>query len=386
MRELNNIKKSLVALACLAALLSCSKSLQTGKAGDPINFSSISNSAGRNDSKAVYAGDKYDGDKKEHIYWAEGDVVRIYCEKASHPGSSPANHYADYKVSEVLTDKSIANIELDVNKNINGLHWGTGEHAFYGVYPSPAAGGICTDIDGAKVTGTLRQSQNTLSGALAVASDNYTLAPDLKWQLMTAGPEQYMESNFPASGTVFLTFNPLTTAIQLTLMNDNTDAITIKELALVSASTQISGNFTIGNVATKSTDGFPTVTGSGSSPLTDAEKTVKLEFASPYDVTLAQGKTITFTFFLAPVSDVQDLTFQLVLSDGSVSKLRLGYTDGTGLLFPRCKKSSAYNIKYVSVSPMASELVLTLADWQTLLSKDNDPYFDVTFGTKPPTE
>ena len=381
----NHIKKNFVALACLAALLSCSKSLQTGKAGDPINFSSISNSAGRYDSKAVYAGDKYDEGKKEHIYWAEGDVIRIYCEQASHPGSSPANHYADYRVSEVLSDKSQANISLDADKNKNGLFWNdtpATEHTFYGVYPSPEVNGICSSISGAVLTAALPQSQNTLTGALTSSEGSYVLAPDLKWQLMTAGPEQYNESNFPASGTVFLTFNPLTTAIQLTLMNDNTDAITIKELALVSAGTQISGNFTIGNVAAKSADGFPTVTGSGSSPLTDTEKTVKLEFASPY-VALGQGKTISFTFFLAPVSNVQDLTFQLVLSDGSVSKLRLGYTDGTGLLFPRCKKSSAYNIKYVSVSPMASELVLTLADWQTLLSKDNDPYFDVTFGTKP---
>lgn len=355
-----------LALTVLTALSGCDR-IQTVRGGDEINFSGRASGSGL-PTRATYAGDSYtdtDSKKKEHIFWAEGDAVRIYCEQASHPNYADPSvlHAADYKVKVVHSDdKSLADIELDVDKNINGLHWNDNVetvHKFYGVYPSPHedVGGICTGLDGAKVTGSLPQSQNTLSGALTSDDDCYTLDPDLKWQLMTATPASYLESTFPASGTAFLTFNPLTTAIRFTLENENTEDITIKELSLVSNGTQISGDFTINNVETTLEDGFPDVTGS---TLTTDSKTVRLVLTDP--VTLAPGKTFTFTFFLAPVSDVEDLYFHLSLGDDSAPKLRLGYTDGSYLLFPRCRKSSVE----LGYTPSGTLVVLSanIADWQ----------------------
>lgn len=380
MKTMKNISRLLLVLSCVAVLSGCDKRFVPVSGGDEIRFSGRAQGSGSYATRAFYAGDRYNDTEdenktKEHIYWEVGDVVRVFCAQATHPNYADATvlHAADYKVVEVQSDPSKAYIELDVDRNINGLHWSddtSEEHVFYGVYPSPAVSGICTQIsgdDGEKLTGTLPKSQNTLTGALASDDDDYVLAPDLKWQLMTAGPVSHTPANFPATDEVFLTFKPLTTAIQFTLRNDNTDAITIQSLSLLSAGTQISGDFTISDVQTASGDGFPVVAGSGSSSPTDDEKSVLLELASPY-VSLAAGATITFTFFLAPVSDIKDLTFQITMDDGTKS-LRLGYTDGTFLSFPRCKKSFV-NLAY---TPSANLLILNvnIADWNKE-NKDED--------------
>lgn len=360
MRNLGYINTTIAVLSCLAVISACNKEPQPRAAGGAIDFSGTAGGSERSGSKAYYAGDRYtEGDKtREHIYWSVGDVVRIYCEQASHPNyaDETVRHAADYKVAGVLSDKSKANIKLDEEKNINGLHWGTGEHTFYGVYPSPAALGICKSIPGKAVTGTLPQSQNTLSGALTGTSGNYTLAPDLRWQLMVAGPESYEESDSP---TVFLKFTPLTTAIQFTLLNENDNSIIIKELGLLSKGKQISGDFSISDVGTPITDGFPAVIGS---TLTDENRTVKLELA--YPVTLAKDETLTFTFFLAPVSDANDLYLQLTLSDDTALKLRLGRAAADDFLtFPRCKKSFVK----VGYTPSGNLIVLSteIADWKS---------------------
>jgi len=322
---------------CLTSV-SCNK-ISSGnvQGGTDIAFSaSVDGSENETVTKSYYAGDKYTSGGKlfEHIYWTQGDIVRIYCPEVKEPSTK----YADYKITSVNNDsKYIANIELSPSQT-TGLRWNDEatdpNHTFYGVFPSPSAEGISKSISAGTIEGELATNQNTLSGALSSNDGNYVLAPDMKWQLMAATPKQFSRQTFPETGKVFLEFSPITTAIQFTITNEGDNDLVLKQISLLSNGTQIAGKFNIADISVKEGN-FPKVTGSDAT-----KKAVSLDFSST--VTIAKNKTFTFTFFLTPVSDVADLYFQVKrVTDGSevTMKTRLGYSDGTYLSFSRCKKS-----------------------------------------------
>jgi len=344
MKTLRNIAISTAALAAAALQSACDSSVfEAVKGGSAIVFTAGTGGSEYSDTRAEYGGTFTDTDskRKDSIKWSAGDVLRIYCAQAD----EPASLFADYRIDSTASgDRTKADISLNSATTAIGLRWNNDEnmdHTFYAVFPSPSDSGICTGILEDSIAASLAVSQNTLSGAMkGSAAAGYVLSPDLKWQLMTAGPETYKRANFPSKGTVFMNFTPLTTAIQFTITNaaSNDNDLVIKEVDLISEGTQIAGKFKIPNV-TDRTGSFPKVSGSGASPVPDSEKTVKLEFG---DITIKKGKTFTFTFFLAPVSDVQDLKFRIVrggADDGATMTTRLGYTDGTYVKFSRCKKS-----------------------------------------------
>lgn len=335
-RQMSGVILTVVAAVLFSACNKDSLFIISVKDGDDVAFSAGTSGVRVRGTRTAYAGFENISDNKEPIYWQEGDLVRICCDQVSEPTSK----YADYKVTEVNEeDNSEADIELGDNNAI-GLRWNadaTKAHTFYAAYPSPYSEGICTEISGKALTANLPSSQNTLADALSGNGGRDTLYPDMKWQLMTAGPTSYKQSEFPATGTVFLTFKAMTTAIQFTIINSMADDLVIKKAVLQSAGNQISGAFSINDIGDLASDNYPKVTGSGSSPLTAIEKTDTLSMESP--ITLAQNDSLTFTFFLAPVSSVDDLTLRLLRGDDAWASLRLGYTSGKGLNFQRCKKS-----------------------------------------------
>lgn len=361
----------LTAAAVSATFVSCQKDFLfiSVKDGAPVMFSTVSGRAANSETKAVYSGTVSGGE--EDIYWQEGDLVRIYCAQVSEPDTK----YADYKVSSAENKK--ATIELNANNEI-GLRWNanvSADHSFYAVYPSPYASGICTDITGNTITGILPQSQNTKSDALTGSNGKYVLAPDLKWQLMTAGPATYKFSTFPALGSVFLYFTPVTTAIQFTLTNHTRNALNIKSVSLISASAMLNGNFTYTIAGTPSCSFSGTASDSNKKVDIVFEDTVKLA----YDEDIDKCGKLTFTFFALPISDLNDLTFRLVKDDDSTMSLRLCYKDDTGVVFKKSEKTFVKCNVEPTIIQIDSVSTLSLADWVPEKYQPEEEAFPVEF-------
>lgn len=370
MRMINKKYLAILASAGLLAVISCEKTEVTVKGGDEILFSAETEGCENVDTKATYGGDasRYTKDTKtyEPIYWENGDLIRITCAQAAEVQS------ADYVISKVYSDKKQADISLySPGGTAKGLRWQDNDESivykFFSAYPSPEKSGVCKSINGYYIQGILPQNgnQNTLSGALKNdGNDNYTLTPDLKWQLMIAN-SSYTHSTFPEDGTAFLKFTPLTTAIQFTITNSVDKDLEIKELDLISTGNRISGRFDITNFTDLDTDGFPKMTLKEDAYTGDTVKLVLSSLSSP--VTIKKNKTFTFTFFLVPVvKEISDLKFRIVrggADDGATMTTRIGYTDGTYCKFPRCKKSFVKGIMTPEGVQWTIDYAPELTDW-----------------------
>ena len=311
--------KSLKIIAFLSAaalcLSACQKEGFRFREGDAVRFS-----VGSAGTKAAYSGDAGSG---TGINWQVDDTLRIYCAAVSEPECK----YADYRVSSVENPPSKARI---AGLGGVGLRWGTGEHTFYAVYPSPEDGGVTASvsigeyadggtkasvsrsISGATVTAKLPASQRTVS--MSNSGVNYVAAPDFKNMLMTAKSNTYTEDT-GITDEVFLSFIPLTTAVQFTITNQTKAELAIKSVSLTSASSALNGKFSVdidntstpspinfGNTTVTYHHPYPACTYTGS--VNDATRTVTINFASPielsYNADPAQSGTLTFTFFLQP--------------------------------------------------------------------------------------
>ena len=321
------------AMLCAVIMSSCQK--YSGLEGQPIRFSVSSGT----ETKASYSGVTSSG--KERIDWESGDLIRVYCAK------SPEQQTADYVVnsSGITADGAKSKATASVSGG-TGLTWGEGEHVFYAVYPSPASTGKSADVlSGGSVKGNIPSSQAPLS--VTSSGDAYTAKADLL--------NQYMVSRATATPSgdenveVTLPFTPITTAIEFTIENGFTsdDALKISSVTLTSATKNLSGTFTANISTTGWTGAYPTCAETGG----DGTKSVSMDFSGTAMETtgLAKGKTLSFTLFLAPTDDVNDLTFKLTKADGSWVSTKLAYSnDAThgndGLSFARCKKHYVHGL------------------------------------------
>ena len=358
-----------VLTASFLLLCSCQERLLLSRPGDAVRFTAGS---GFSQTKAAYSGVTNSAGTIERIDWQAGDLMRIYCAQAS----EPAQKYADYAVTEVLPPAGeISNARIEVSSPGTGgvgLRWGEGDHMFYAVFPSPEDNGITLSmgispyadggtkssvsksISGATVTAKLPATQKVVSVS-GSGTLNCVAAPDLNNMLMTAKNGTFTPDTFPDENTVFLAFTPLTTAVQFTIKNQTKADLTLKSVSLTSVASALNGPFTVdiddethqpssinlGGTTVSYAHSYPYCQYTGS--VTAATKTVTINFASPitlaYDANIANCGSLTFTFFLQPCQNFDDLTFKLVKSDDSWMSTKLGYTDGTGIIFPRFKKS-----------------------------------------------
>lgn len=373
------ITESLLCMALILFTACQGKMAKPITPGSEIKFSAGAN-AGETDTKAAYSGVTNSAGAIERIDWEQGDLIRIYCAAVSEPSVK----YADYVVTEVKSSSDeISKAKIGhTSPGELGLRWsntsGT-SHTFYAVYPSPDANGIAKSIEGSTVSASLPATQS-IAGSVSVSGLNHTANPDLKNMLMTAKAGPYKESEgIPEGDDVFLSFTPLTTAIRFTITNRTKDALTLKSVSLISAEYPLNGAFTV-NIDSQSTPseinlGNTTISYSRAYPecnytggaATDATRTVTINFSSPvtlaYDDDVAKCGTLTFTFFLQPCRNFDDLTFKLVKSDDSWMSTRLGYTDGSGILFPCFKKSTVTGL-----------LVPEGAQWRVSFGPDVTPW------------
>lgn len=307
--------------AAAAALLipfmvSCEKNQEFS--GTPVSFNISSISAP--ETKADYSG--VITDNKERVDWTSGDLIRIYSAT-----SGPTS--ADYKIGTVTASGAVSSAAISPDGAAE-IEWSKGENVFYGVFPSPKV--KTADVMGeGTVKGNIPSVQTPLS---LNESTPYVAKPNMTNCYMVA---RTVKTYTEGSDEVSLDFTPITTAIQFEITNNfsNDGVLKIKSISLISENRNISGTFTA--TLTGWASGYPAC----AAPATDdGGETVTVDFSSTAlcSTGLAKGEKLTFTVFLRPTSNADDLTFKITKSDDSWISTKL-MTSGSYIDFPCHKKS-----------------------------------------------
>ena len=346
--------------ACLALVLTAcqdddfGKKYTPGKVGDLISFGGTS---GYSDEARTVYGDK--SSSGTEIKWYAGDKVRIYCEQAQ---SLTSNKYCDYNVVDgISSSPTNGTYESSHSSSLSaigesGLRWGseTETHTFYGVYPAPsqlsasgadelsqqAAGKL--ELNGNILKGYLPNRQTPVSGKANYTYDSqnraYTIHPSMRYAYMVAN-----NSVNPSTGYANLTFEPIVTAVEITLKNisynqvDNNpqDTVSIYNIKSfrISSDKVICGEFST-NIESRENTALST------------DDTYKQIFI-PTDIkTLYNGESVTFTAFLMldkSVTGLNDLTVSII-TESAQKSAKVNSKTTNGLIVEAKKKNFLNNI------------------------------------------
>ena len=236
----------------------------------------------------------YDDKDSYQINWVNGDQITIFCAEAESAKS------ALYNVTPASTakDGTITNAGSDV------LQWGGDglKHHFYAVYPGSTAK---VDENGIATFSINRNQKCTVTTTNGYDTD-VVAKPDMKNANMVA-----YTAIEPTDEPVSLSFKPLMTTLEI--------VVTGPETNINSSNARVTGVSIVSTITTTSSengDSFKydiansAITGSGN---TGAETTKsETTFISLVDdkgnatyVDLANGKTLTLTAFLPPMSEKQ---------------------------------------------------------------------------------
>lgn len=310
------------ALLCAMAVLvtSCTKdeTLEPQRepiaAGDEIIFGARAGFENSGNSRTVYGDYTIEDGKRtfQAIDWVNGtDLVQIYYDKGAND-----NNTVSYKIvegSETVNDETTTFSYLQ-KMSANGLQWGSGDsHTFYAMYPAPEM--IPTEstlAQGIKMTGTtlngyVPQAQNPVS--VTEDNGNYVAAPDMTYAYMAA-----KETVTSPQSSVSLTFVPIVTAVEIELEVPSTPPagttavvpVQIAELRVEGSG--IAGAFTADLSSWTGT--YPTCTNSVNTETVTTNAIDQIQIPVWQDnkpITLAAGKSLTFTVFLRPGTQYTDL-------------------------------------------------------------------------------
>ncbi|MBR4052758.1 MAG: hypothetical protein IKJ96_06890 [Alistipes sp.] len=303
------------ALLCAMAVLvtSCTKdeTLEPQRepiaAGDEIIFGARAGFENSGNSRTVYGDYTIEDGKRtfQAIDWVNGtDLVQIYYDKGAND-----NNTVSYKIvegSETVNDETTTFSYLQ-KMSANGLQWGSGDsHTFYAMYPAPEM--IPTEstlAQGIKMTGTtlngyVPQAQNPVS--VTEDNGNYVAAPDMTYAYMAA-----KKTVTSPQSSVSLTFVPIVTAVEIelevpTTPPAGTTAVKSVQIAEIQVEGEgIAGAFTADLSSWTGT--YPTCTNIANTETVTTNAIDQIQIAVWQDskpITLAAGKSLTFTVFLRP--------------------------------------------------------------------------------------
>ena len=321
----NTLKLMSVLSMSVMLLASCEK--LADNYGRPVIFSSSQSSQV---TKATY-GDYDASIHHQDINWKPGDELRVFSAEALDPNNKP---FADYRITGEGSTSGITPCTEDVD-----LRWGNpddkGKYNFYSIYPLPSDSKdiVTVSMNSYFASGDIYGDQTPASADVTKDDDgNFTVGTNLPKYMMMVANKSVSDNNT----TVNLDFRPLTTVIQFTIQNGTGEDLPIYGLELRSKSTAmpLSGPFTL-NIGTLDTDGYEICRYSAESVATENCR-VKMKLD---DVSLAVGKSITFTFFLHPSVDLSDLTLGLYRTATWCRYTTIQHTDGTGVTFRKHMKT-----------------------------------------------
>lgn len=303
------------ALLCAMAVLvtSCTKdeTLEPQRepiaAGDEIIFGARAGFENSGDSRTVYGDYTLEDGKRtfQAIDWVnDTDLVQIYYDKGAED-----NNTVSYKIvegSETDANGETTTFSYLQKMSANGLQWGSGDsHTFYAMYPAPEMIKESTLAQGIKMTGTtlngyVPQAQNPVS--VTEDNGNYVAAPDMTYAYMAA-----KETVTSPQSSVSLTFVPIVTAVEIELEVPSTPpAGTTAVVPVQIAEIRVEGSGIAGAFTadlSSWTDTYPACTNIDNTETvtTNAIDLITIPvWQNNNPITLAAGKSLTFTVFLRP--------------------------------------------------------------------------------------
>ena len=336
------MRKLLITIAGTAAMLtstSCIKEAVGEAMVGTIHFGASTVYENGPATKTDYSGKDQDDNgissssRYERIDWLSTDKIRILCDQAVLVSGS--GHHADYSVipagvDEAARQKHKASV---VPADDNGLQWnGDGTYHFYGYYPSTAQNPRATintkATSLATVTGHIPATQSVTSGT---GEEDHVFKPDMDYAYM------YAYASASSGGTVSLSFKPLFTAVEFTLLTDPSSPVSGNKLTKVALSSSQSGSSLAGDFSatlnqSASFEDLAITSGSNEITITLPDGGVDLDETEAY----------TVTFLMLP-QDQTELTLTLTFADNTTRALALK-DNGNWITIPACKKTYIWKL------------------------------------------
>lgn len=311
-------------LLVAAAATSCSEKedVATGDDSQYVDFS-----VGGGTTRTVR-----DEANKYQINWdfTNTDKVRVYSDKAT---TSGGKNFADYEVKESDVSPSAKN-KGKLQGHDDGLCWTEErqQHKFYAVYPADDSRVLGADFEKGTITFKAQTNQkvvvtsSTERTEAGLTRHDYVCAPVMENAYMVATATAYN------SEKVALTFEPVTTTLDITVKNNNEnnseDDGTITVLGVSVIDENASGdNEYVYDVNTKGLAGTKTATEDAKSTQTTyvSFQTKDSDGNDQYYLDLKHTESVKFTVFLPPVAVNADRQLKLrVHCTGGTPEITIG--------------------------------------------------------------
>ena len=376
---------------CALAFSSCKDRFnESGAEGRVISFSATAGFPSLL-TKTQYSGeDTSDGDY-ERINWTAGDKIAILSPEAmiydqnatpwvpAPTSTNPPFSRAEYSISGTVTpDGRYSRAGIVGTGSGGSLHWGSGAHRFYGVYPSSFVE-FTTNLNGAAadITVSIPKDQRPASGVDPAVSTSGGVTgthvyPDMQNAWMYSA--QYApESDKP----VQLFFSPMVTAFQISVRGLDATEVPLTRFELLSQNCGLQGPFVARVQASGVVDRTHldrmTVSYSGGLDNRVPGENDAVWFTLPEGTVVSSTKELTFTLFTYPRGtyaqpDYLDGLSLRCVSGGTTRELKLMDKDKNNWVqFPAGRK---INIKGITLPEQVSPWTfsVTAEDWEEELS------------------
>lgn len=330
------------------------------RAGDEIVFGGragfeMTGDAANGKTRTVYTGNTWEAKDEagvtktyEGVNWVKDDKVRIFCQNAI--GTQVADYTVNADNTEAIEGTEEHQVTLARIGDV-GLQWSDAEeYDFYAIYPSPhqypltSEGGLDATVDGSvlanntNVSGTIPVVQTPLKRTDDGAG-NYVFAPRMEYAYMVA--RQHVSPVNKTQSEVYLNFVPIATAVEIELYNgitgydENLSTLKLTNI-LISAkgeNTPICGDFTADLSELTDGNGDGSYCGIPESFVSEGDNTYNQITIPMYSdglygdpTSLAPGKSIKFTLFMLPTTNVNDLDIRIQGATGAATGSTTGVT------------------------------------------------------------
>jgi hypothetical protein len=335
MNDMETKKALLLMVAALALATGCQKI----RSGANVTFRVTSGEAA---TRTAYSGIDGDGNPVgagstyERIDWSDGDWIGIYCAQATRLYGNPSL-LADYSIlSHEAKSNTVSSAEIGPAGDPNGLQWGSGEHKFYAVYPSPNSPQF-TDTEKEKVSldGSSFKGFTPAAQTLTQKGSTAVWLPQMQYAWMFARTVVSQPQT-----AVNLSFEPEFTAIEFSIGTGDNTRVDLSSFTLSTTASgyALAGEFTI-----------PVETATTESTFTwaNTSQSVTIDFTGlpGGKLTVQQGTPFVFTVLLLP-REVKNLW--ITFTGDQIGTRKLAISDGSGntLVFQGRHKYRLYGFSF----------------------------------------
>lgn len=314
--------------------------VRPAEVGDPVLFGASAEyeNANPGQTRTEYSGKDEDG--KEIIWWVpETDAVQIYCAEASVSGfDGDEAHTSHYTVMGSKSSNGAGHANWLQKQGEASLSWGgQNQHTFYGIYPSKTmflsgdAESALTEeelssfnFSGTTAYGYVHSKQIPASVVDKVENGvtSYVAKADMRYAYMVAKTKTTRDAAYTVDEVtkqvngVSMNFIPLATALEVTLhlptSNEADTEADVKDVTIARVSikgTGVAGSFSADLNAWGGSSAYNGTVNSGS--ISRDEIVIRINAKDANDnerpVTLKAGGSLTFTVFLKPGANLDNL-------------------------------------------------------------------------------